>query len=195
MLYFSDVQVKNAMLKILYPYERIESVFLIDYKRLYDAGYRGIIFDIDNTLVPHGSDSTPEVDELFQRIQDIGFQTLLLSNNDEERIKRFLKNISSKYVCDAEKPQKHGYEDALKMLNTDSSNTVCVGDQIFTDILGANRCGIPSILVDYIRKPGETRIGIRRHMENIVLRFYSIRKSCQHRLGNITKEEEVYVVE
>ena len=54
------------MFKILYPFEYSESVFQIDYNKLYNLGYRGVIFDIDNTLVHHGEDSTPEIDELFQ---------------------------------------------------------------------------------------------------------------------------------
>ena len=77
------------MFKLFYPYEYVESVFSIDYNKLYDMGYRGLIFDIDNTLVHHGDDSTPEIDNLFKVIQNIGFKTLLLSNNNEERIKKF----------------------------------------------------------------------------------------------------------
>ena len=90
------------MLKKLYPYQYVESVFSIDYNELYKKGYKAIIFDIDNTLVPHGKDSTKQVDKLFKTIQNVGFKTLLLSNNTEERVKRFLKNINSLYICDAE---------------------------------------------------------------------------------------------
>ena len=80
------------MFKAFYPFAYVESVFSIDYKKLFNKGYRGIVFDIDNTLVPHGADSTKETDELFRNIQKIGLKTLLLSNNDEERIRRFIKN-------------------------------------------------------------------------------------------------------
>ena len=80
------------------------------------------------------------------------------------------------------------------MLGFDKEKTICIGDQVFTDIYGANRCGIPNILVDYIRKPGETKIGIRRHLELIVLKFYSLRKKYRHRLGEITKEEKTDAV-
>ena len=182
------------MLKKFYPFERAKSVFAIDYNKLYEKGYRGLIFDIDNTLVPHGKDSTPQVDELFVQIQKAGLKTLLLSNNDEPRVKRFLKNIDSLYICDANKPAKEGYIKALEMLGFDKEKTICIGDQVFTDIYGANRCGIPNILVDYIKKPGETKIGIRRHLELIVLKFYSLRKKYRHRLGEITKEEKTDAV-
>ena len=55
------------MFKLFYPHEYVESVFSIDYEKLYQKGYRGIVFDIDNTLVPHGADSTPEVDRVLYR--------------------------------------------------------------------------------------------------------------------------------
>ena len=78
-------------------------------------GYKAIIFDIDNTLVHHGEDSTQEVDELFRQIQNIGLKTLLLSNNTQERIERFIKNINSLYIYDAQKPSTEGYFKALKL--------------------------------------------------------------------------------
>ena len=81
------------MIKKYYPYEYAESVFMIDYQKLYQKGFRGIIFDIDNTLVHHGDDSTPEIDDLFRKIQGLGLKTLLLSNNDRGRVERFIKNI------------------------------------------------------------------------------------------------------
>ena len=100
------------MFKRFYPYAYVDSVFAINYQKLYNMGYRGLIFDIDNTLVHHGDDSTPEIDDLFFRIQKMGFKTLLLSNNTEERIESFLKNIDSLYIHDARKPEKAGYEKA-----------------------------------------------------------------------------------
>ncbi len=83
------------MIKKYYPYEYAESVFMIDYQKLYQKGFRGIIFDIDNTLVHHGDDSTPEIDDLFRKIQRLGLKTLLLSNNDRGRVERFIKNIDT----------------------------------------------------------------------------------------------------
>ena len=70
------------MFKRYYPYARASSVFTIDYEKLYVKGFRGIIFDIDNTLVHHGDNSNPKVDSLFETLHEIGFTTVLLSNND-----------------------------------------------------------------------------------------------------------------
>ncbi len=176
------------MLRLLYPHEYVESVFEIDYEKLYRKGYRGIIFDIDNTLVPHGDDSTEEVDALFLSIQKLGFNTLLLSNNNEERIKRFLKNIDSLYICEADKPKCGNYLKAVELLGIKKEEAVFIGDQIFTDIFGANMSGIDNILVKYIRRKGETKIGKRRTLEKVILRFYEKNKSCRNRLGGVLRE-------
>ena len=175
------------MLKMLYPYEYVESVFSINYSKLYKMGYRGLIFDIDNTLVHHGDNSNSEIDELFKTIQNMGFKTLLLSNNDEERITRFLKNIDSLYICEAEKPKTENYIKAVEMLNMSKEETIFVGDQIFTDILGANRSGMTNILVKFIRLEDEKKIGKRREAEKIILRLYKKNKRYNNRLGGIEK--------
>jgi len=177
------------MFKRFYPYEYVENVFSIDYNKLYNMGYRGIMFDIDNTLVPHGKDSTEEIDDLFKIIHGIGLKTLLLSNNTEERIQRFLKNIDSLYIYDAQKPKISNYLTAVEMMGIKKEEALCVGDQIFTDIYGANKSGIDNILVKYIRKKNETKIGIRRNLEKIILKFYGMNKSCQNRIGDIHKKE------
>ncbi len=178
------------MLKKLYPYEYVESVFTIDYQKLYNKGYQGLIFDIDNTLVHHGDNSNKEIDNLFKTIQNIGFQTVLLSNNDDKRVKRFIKNIDTKYICDANKPKKENYLKAVELMNIPKDQAIFIGDQIFTDILGANRSKIACILVKYIRLKEETNIGKRRKLENIILNFYNKNKKVQHRLGDIIKKEE-----
>ena len=177
------------MFKQFYPFEYVESVSSIDYQKLYSKGYRGIIFDIDNTLVLHGKDSTKSVDDLFRAIHGIGFKTLLLSNNSEERIARFLKNIDSLYISNAQKPDKAGYLKAIEMMNIKKEEAVFIGDQLFTDIYGANKGGIDSVLVRYLRPKDEKKIGIRRNLEKIVLKFYEMNKSCQNRIGDIQKGE------
>lgn len=164
------------MLDKYFPTETAGSVFEIEYDRLYDKGYRGLIFDIDNTLVHHGDDSNDRVDELFARLNTIGFKCLLLSNNNEARVLRFKENIDCMYICDADKPETGGYEEALKMLGLDKNSVICIGDQLFTDILGANRCKMASILVDFIRLPGVKKIGKKRRLEQVILFFYKRRR-------------------
>lgn len=178
------------MLKQFYPYEYAESVFAIDYEKLWQMGYRGLLFDIDNTLVHHGDDSTPEIDALFREIQAIGFKTLLLSNNEEKRINRFMQNISSYYIHDAEKPKPWGYLKAAEIMELDKNQCVVIGDQVFTDVFGANRVGMASILVRFIRLPGLKKLGKRRRAEQAVLLTWRLRRRYTQRLGGIQKKTE-----
>ena len=177
------------MFKQFYPYEYVNSVFLIDYKKLFDKGYRGILFDIDNTLVPHGEDSTEEIDELFKTVHDAGLKTLLLSNNSEERIQSFLENIDSLYIYDAQKPEVANFLKAIALLGMKKEEVVCIGDQIFTDIYGANKIGIASILVRYIGYGDGRKIGIKRNLEKVILSFYRMNTSSQNRIGDIYQKE------
>lgn len=76
-------------------------------------------------------------------------------------------------------------------MNLEKSEVVYIGDQIFTDILGANNAGIANILVKFIGYKTEKKIGIKRHIEKIILKLYSYNKKYTHRLGDILKEEKV----
>lgn len=173
------------MLKLFYPYETVESVFTIDYDKLYAMGIRGLIFDIDNTLVHHGEDSTPAIDDLFREIQGKGFKTLLLSNNEEKRINRFILNIRTYYIHDADKPKPAAYWRALEIMELEKKQVVVIGDQVFTDVLGANLAGMASILVKFLRWPDEKELGKRRRLEQAVMLTYRLCRSCQHRLGGV----------
>lgn len=172
------------MIRKFYPYEYVDSVFAIDYKKILDLGYRGIIFDIDNTLVHHGDDSNEKIDALFTYIQSLGIKTLLLSNNSSERIERFKKNINTMYISEADKPSTDGYEKATVMLGMGKEKLVVIGDQLFTDILGANRCNIASILVKFMRRETEKKIGKKRMLEKVILEIYSLSK-YKNRIGDI----------
>ena len=164
------------MFKKFYPTDYVESSYIIDYKKLYDSGIRGIIFDIDNTLVPHGQPATPEAEELFNKIRNIGLDTCLISNNKEPRVKPFAAAVGSKYVFDAHKPSRTNYIKAMELMKTDINSTYFVGDQLFTDVYGANRTGIPSILVKPIHPKEEIQIVLKRKLEKIVLFFYAREK-------------------
>ncbi len=176
------------MLQTFYPYEYVDSVFSIDYHKLWTLGFRAVIFDIDNTLVHHGEDSTDAVDTLFRHIHGIGLKTLLLSNNSEARIQRFCRNIDTPFIHEANKPHPAGYLKALQLLELDKAQVLVVGDQVFTDIRGANQCGIPNVLVRYLRYPEEKKIGIKRNLEKIILKCYKCSR-FQNRIGNICTEE------
>lgn len=160
------------MLKQFYPASRKESTYEIPFEELYRQGIRGVIFDVDNTLVPHDAPADTRAKELFKRLREIGLESCLASNNKEPRVKKFAQAVGTKYIYKAGKPRRRGYKEAMKQMGTRAENTVFVGDQIFTDIWGANRAGITSILVKPINPKEEIQIVIKRVPEKLVLYFY-----------------------
>ncbi len=160
------------MLRRFYPKRVAESSYAIDYEKLYQEGYRGILFDIDNTLVEHGADATPRAVELFGRLEKLGFQTCLISNNSKARVNRFNKKIGTNYIYMANKPFKKNYLKAVKIMGTRIDNTVFVGDQLFTDIFGANNIGMMTYLVNPIHPKEEIQIILKRKLERLVLYHY-----------------------
>ena len=165
------------MFNCFYPHEYYDSAYIIPFERLYNRGFRGIIFDIDNTLVPHGADADKRSKELFQRLKKIGYKTCLLSNNKEARVMRFNSQIQSEYIFKANKPARKGYHDAMKRMGTTLENTLFVGDQLFTDVWGAKRVGIQCILVKPMNPKEEIQIVLKRYLERIVMKQYMKEKN------------------
>jgi HAD superfamily phosphatase (TIGR01668 family) len=176
------------MLGLFYPHEYVDSVFSIDYPKLLGLGYRGVIFDIDNTLAHHGEDASPEIASLLRSIHGCGLKTLLLTNNDESRVKRFMNtSIETLYICEADKPKPSSFFKALELMGLEPTEAVCIGDQVFSDIYGANRAGIRNILVKFLHRGDRKKIGLRRRIEQVVLWAYALNRRYQHRLGDIAK--------
>ena len=160
------------MFQSFYPNEYYTSAYTIDYPQLFRQGYRGIIFDIDNTLVPHGAPADERSIELFKQLKSIGFDALLLSNNKEERVNMFNEPIGVHTIFKAGKPSPKNYREAMHIMKTDTTNTLFIGDQLFTDVWGANKAGIRTLLVKPIDKKEEIQIVLKRIPERIVLYFY-----------------------
>lgn len=157
------------MFERFYPSEYVDSVYDINFEKYYDSGVRGIISDIDNTLVPHGAPATEEIIKLFDKIHSLGFKTCLISNNKEPRVMPFAEKVNSKYIYDAHKPSTKNYLKAMEEMGTTPETTIFLGDQIFTDVWGANRSGITSLLLKPIDKKEEIQIILKRLPEKLIL--------------------------
>ena len=169
------------MFEMFFPDEYVASTYVIPFEKLYEEGYRGVIFDIDNTLVPHGAPADDRAKKLFARLEEIGFEACLLSNNKEPRVKMFNEEIGAFYIFDAHKPSRKNYQKAMELLGTDIHTTVFVGDQLFTDVWGAKRTGMKNILVKPIHPKEEIQIVFKRKLEKIVLYFYKKQKRANRR--------------
>ncbi len=167
--------------KKFYPAEYYNSTYSIDFEKYYNMGYRAVIFDIDNTLVEHDAPADARATALIKKLMSMGFQVCFLSNNDEARVAGFNEGLGGKYIFKAGKPSAKGYRKAMDLMKTNRKNTLFVGDQIFTDIWGANNAGIRSVLVQPIAKHEEIQIVLKRIPEKLVLHFYLKKHKLQYK--------------
>ena len=160
------------MFELFYPDQLIDSVYGFDFAGMKTQGYRAVIFDIDNTLVPHGAPATDEAIRLFEQLRSLGFATCLMSNNKEPRVKSFAEQVGSSYIYKAGKPLPKGYLRAMEIAGSTPEDTLFFGDQLFTDVWGAKKVGIRCILTMPIDPKEEIQIVLKRYLERIVLYFY-----------------------
>lgn len=164
------------MFERFFPDAYMDSTYVIDFEKLYKEGIQGVIFDIDNTLVPHGAPADERAIRLFARLRSIGLDYCLISNNQLPRVKPFADAVQAKFVEDAHKPSRKNYLKAMKLMHVDLDSCIFVGDQIFTDVYGAKRCGMRTILVKPLHPKEEIQIVLKRYLEKIVLYFYQKEK-------------------
>ncbi len=130
-----------------------KSIYHIDYNKLQDDGIKCILFDLDNTCVPF-KDTAPNkrLIDKFSELKDMGFKVIIFSNATKRRIKPFKQQLNVDCLALARKPSKKNFLKILNMFNYDLSEVVIIGDQLYKDILGGNRVGIKTILVNPMSK-------------------------------------------
>jgi len=133
---------------LLTPDLYVESVLELDLKKLKERNIKGLIIDIDNTLVSweikYASEKTKE---WLLNLEKEGFKVCLVSNNTEDRVVTFNEKLKLPAIHRASKPRRGALRKAMETMGTKVENTAVIGDQIFTDILGGNRTGIFTVLV------------------------------------------------
>lgn len=163
------------MIKKFIPNSYYKSIFEIPYDKLYEEGYRLILTDLDNTLISY-SEALPndKIKHLKEKIEAIGFEFILVSNSRKKRVDKFAKEFNIPYVKFATKPLKRGIKKAIKKIamNKYSKNQIIImGDQLITDILGGNRCGITTFLIEPIERESEAKVTKRnRKIERFFLK-------------------------
>lgn len=156
----------------------INSVYQYDFNILREKNIKGIVFDIDNTLVAMKKRNIEQrtVDLLNNLVKE-GFKVAIVSNASKERVEVFCNKLSCFYIYRAWKPGTKGLIKAIKNMELKPKETALVGDQLFTDVYGANKINMFSILVNPISKEELLTIRIKRIAENIVLYFLKIKRS------------------
>jgi len=162
-------------MKLFIPKEYHQSIHDIDLVKLYDLGKRLILTDLDNTLV--GYDillPTNEIIEFKEKCEKLKIKLVIISNNKEKRVQLFAENLGVEYHSSAMKPFKRGYKKLT--LGYTSDQVVIIGDQILTDIVGGNRMGYYSILVDVINYNNEQlKTRVNRFIEKSIYKKYNIK--------------------
>ncbi|MCR5747315.1 MAG: YqeG family HAD IIIA-type phosphatase [Lachnospiraceae bacterium] len=158
----------------LFPDVLNKSTYDIDYRYLYEKGYRGLIYDIDNTLVEHNEPADNRSKLLCAELKKMGYKICVVSNNKEPRVRAFAKAIGCSYVYKAGKPLRSGYDKAMKIMGTGAADTLVIGDQLFTDIWGANNAGLRSIMVKRIAFHEEIQIHLKRIPESLIVFIYTL---------------------
>ncbi|MBQ7137272.1 MAG: YqeG family HAD IIIA-type phosphatase [Bacilli bacterium] len=180
-VFFGVMKGNEKYMNLVVPNCYVKDIYDIDYKKLYKKGYRNIIFDIDNTILPVNKVGVPnELVELFKKIKKVGLNICLVSNNKKERVLPPAKILDVLYLYEAKKPTKAAFDKALKILEANTNDTVMVGDQMLSDIKGANEYGLYSILVAPVDDKYDIKTGTSRVLQNIMIKKLE-RKNVFHR--------------
>lgn len=161
----------NLLLKHLLPKQYVQTVYEIDIDDLMKRGFVGIITDLDNTLVEWDRKEAPaELIQWLKKAEEKGMKLIVVSNNNEHRVKSFVEPLGIPFIFGAKKPLKKSFRAACEQLQLPPAKTVMLGDQLFTDILGANLAGIYTILVKPVVETDGFFTRFNRRAERVVKR-------------------------
>jgi HAD superfamily phosphatase (TIGR01668 family) len=160
------------LLHLMLPRQTVRTIYDIDLEELKRSGIRGIMTDLDNTLV--GSKvplATPELGIWLESVREHGMQVVVVSNNKEARVRAFAEPLKLPYVFRARKPLNAAFTRALRMMSLRPQEAAIVGDQMMTDVLGGNRLGLFTILVEPIAaaEDGWVTRHVNRNLERAFL--------------------------
>ncbi|NJP36522.1 YqeG family HAD IIIA-type phosphatase [Alkalicoccus luteus] len=158
-------------MKKFIPNEYVQSIYDIDTANLKELGIRGIITDLDNTLVEWDrKDATDELLNWLEMLRNEGFEVVIVSNNNEKRVHTFAAPHGLTFIHSAKKPFSRAFRAACKLMKLKHEETVVIGDQLLTDILGGNRAGFRTILVVPVAQTDGILTKFNRQVERRVFR-------------------------
>ncbi len=151
-----------------------KSIFAIDYEKLKNKGIKCILFDLDNTIAPINVETpTREVKDLFADIELLGLKVIILSNSNKNRVRPFKEGLNVDSSFNSCKPFKKKYKKIMNIYHFKDNEIACVGDQILTDVFGANRMDFVSILVNPISDMDYLGTKINRLLERRILKRFA----------------------
>ena len=166
------------ILQALTPDCVFNTIYEITPDFLCKRGIHGALIDIDGTAASHRTElPEKQLHHYIASLQQAGIRAAFLSNNHAARVKKFSEAIGIPFISRAVKPLPFGFRKGAAVLRLPMKEIAVIGDQIFTDIYGANRAGIHTVLVHPIHPKEEIQIVLKRYLEKIVLFFYHRQRS------------------
>ncbi len=163
---------------LLKPNIKLDRITEITVDMLKKRGITDLLLDVDNTLsTHHGMVLVDGLPEWISEMQRNGIGLLVLSNSKRKRVEPFAEKIGLPFISLGLKPLFTGFLRGIKRLGTKRKNAAIVGDQIFTDTLGGNFCGITTILLTPIKPESSLRFRFKRKLEKAVFKIYGIKKT------------------
>lgn len=149
-----------------------QSIHRINYENLIKKGIKCIIFDLDNTIAPVDiKEPDEEAKNLMFKLKEMGIKPILMSNSEKKRVEPFRNGLEIDSCADARKPFKKNYKKILSIYKFNPEEIACVGDQLLTDVVGANKMGMTSILINPISKKDRIITKPNRILENIIMKI------------------------
>lgn len=146
-----------------------KSIYYINYDKLYKKGVRCIIFDLDNTITPsYIKEPTKRLKKLFEKLKDKGFKLIIMSNSPKYRIEPFKTYLGVDACAFSLKPRKDKYIKIMERFKYKPTEIACIGDQLITDVLGANRMDFTSVLVHPLSSRDHTVTLFNRICESFI---------------------------
>jgi len=161
------------LLNLFLPNKHVQSIFELTPTLFRDEGIRGIVVDLDNTLVPWNVADAPEkVKKWLQSLIEADLQVVIFSNNNEERVKHFAEPLQIPYKHRAKKPLSNSFKEAATLMDISSGQLAVVGDQLLTDILGGNMFGAYTVLVVPIVESDAPITKFNRQIEKLIMNYF-----------------------
>lgn len=169
-IYLRVLQNDKEAIQFVTPNSYQQDIFTIDYQKLKKLGYKNLIFDIDNTITAVNSKEVPkQTEELFDKLKK-DFKLCILSNNNEKRVEPIKKKLNILSLAKANKPKLESFTKVLEIINGKKEDTVIIGDQMLSDIVGGNRYGLYTILVEPYQKQFDLKTGVSRILQNKMMK-------------------------
>lgn len=158
-------------MELFRPKEKLDIFTDFDIDSYYNKGFKTILLDIDNTIaIPDTGTCDDRAREFINKLQDKGFNVVIFSNNNKKRVEMFLGDLKADYNHLSLKPLPFSYLKMAKKYNCKPSEIIVLGDQLMTDILGANLSGCYGIYCKQLQEKDTFLTSINRKMENFVWR-------------------------